>query len=74
MQQAHQMIPSPVFEPLLTAEEVAGYLRCHLKTVQKMAREGRIPSIRCGKRHLFRLSDIDRWLKEMHSTASDVLN
>jgi excisionase family DNA binding protein len=36
------------FEALLTAEETAVHLRCHLKTVQKMAREGRMPSIRRG--------------------------
>jgi excisionase family DNA binding protein len=53
------------FEPLVTAEEAAVHLRCHLKTVQKMAREGRMPSIRYGKRHLFRLSDLDRWLQSM---------
>jgi excisionase family DNA binding protein len=45
------------FEALLTAEETAIYLRCHFKTVQKMARERRMPSIKRGKRHFFRLSE-----------------
>jgi excisionase family DNA binding protein len=55
------------FEALLTAEETAIHLRCHLKTVQKMAREGRMPSIRRGKRHFFRLSELDDWLRSMQT-------
>jgi excisionase family DNA binding protein len=55
------------FEPLLTAEETATHLRCHLKTVEKMAREGRMPSIRRGKRHFFRLSELDDWLRSMQT-------
>jgi excisionase family DNA binding protein len=55
------------FEPLLTAEETAVHLRCHLKTVQKMAREGRMPSIKRGKRHFFRLNELDDWLRSMQT-------
>ena len=62
-----------LFEPLLTAEETALHLRCHLKTIQKMAREGRMPSIRCGKRHLFRLSDLDEWLRGMQRMATTTI-
>jgi excisionase family DNA binding protein len=61
-----------VFEPLLTTEEIAVHLRCHIKTVQKMAREGYLPSIRNGKRHLFRLSDIDNWLLSLQSTSTAI--
>jgi excisionase family DNA binding protein len=62
-----------LFEALLTAEEAAVHLRCHLKTVQKMAREGRMPSIRRGKRHLFRLSVLDQWLQGMQRTATTTI-
>jgi excisionase family DNA binding protein len=62
------------FEPLLTAEETAVHLRCHLKTVQKMAREGRMPSIRRGKRHFFRLSDLNLWLEGMQPAPSTTVN
>lgn len=65
MHQQTTTVYHPAFEPLMTADEMAIHLRCHLKTVQKMAREGRMPSIRSGKRHLFRLSDVDRWLEGM---------
>jgi excisionase family DNA binding protein len=61
------------FEPLLTAEETAVHLRCHLKTVQKMARERRIPSIRRGKRHFFRLSELDDWLRSMQTQPQPTL-
>ena len=44
------------FEPLLTAEEAAAYLRIHPKTLQKMARLCQVPSIRIGKYWRFRLS------------------
>jgi excisionase family DNA binding protein len=56
------------FEPLLTAEEVAVHLRCHLKTVQKMAKAGRMPAIRQGKRYFFRLSEVDSWLNSFTTT------
>ena len=47
-QQIVEMTYQQHFEPLLTAEETAVHLRCHLKAVQKMAREGRMPSIGRG--------------------------
>lgn len=72
-QQATTTVYHPAFEPLLTADEMAVHLRCHLKTVQKMAREGRMPSIRSGKRHLFRLSDVDRWLASMQRMSNEMI-
>jgi len=60
-------------EPLLTAEEAAVHLRCHVKTVQKMAREGRMPSIRHGKCYLFRLSDLDQWIQGMRRMATTTI-
>jgi len=73
----HQNVVSPtswpIFEALLTAEETAIELRCHLKTVQKMAREGRIPSIRRGKRYFFRLTELDDWLRSMHTQPQPTL-
>lgn len=73
-QQIVEMTYQQHFEPLLTAEETAVHLRCHLKTVQKMAREGRMPSIRRGKRHFFRLSDLNQWLEGMQTGPSTTVN
>lgn len=53
---------STSFEPLLSAEETAEHLRIHVKTVQKMAREGVIPCLRMGKYWRFRLSTLDQWV------------
>jgi len=51
------------FEPLVDAEEIAGLLRLHPKTVQQMARNGQLPGIRVGRFWRFRKSEIDRWLR-----------
>lgn len=50
------------FEPLLSAEEAAEHLRVHVKTLQKLARERRVPSVRMGKYWRFRLSALDQWV------------
>jgi excisionase family DNA binding protein len=50
------------FEPLLSAEEAAEHLRIHVKTIQKLAREQRVPCVRMGKYWRFRLSALDRWV------------
>ena len=55
------------FEPLLTAEEAAQHLRIHVKTVQKLAREQRIPCVRLGKYWRFRLSALDAWVTAQHN-------
>ena len=59
-----------VFEPLLSAEEAAEHLRVHVKTVQKLARENRIPCVRMGKYWRFRLSAIDEWVTAQHNQIS----
>ena len=55
--------PSPQFEPLLDVEQAAQLLRLHPKTLQKWAREQRIPAVRYGKRWLFRESELDSWVE-----------
>jgi excisionase family DNA binding protein len=59
-----------LFEPLLTAEEAATHLRMHVKTLQKLAREGRVPCVRMGKYWRFRLSSLDQWLTAQHNRNS----
>jgi excisionase family DNA binding protein len=51
-----------LFEPLLSADEAAEHLRIHVKTIQKLAREQRVPCVRMGKYWRFRLSALDRWV------------
>ena len=63
----------PYFEPLLTASEAAVHLRCHVSTVRHMAKEGRMPCIRRGERFFFRLSELDDWLRGMHTQPQPTL-
>ena len=51
-------------EPLMTARDVADRLQLHSKTVERMARAGRLPSLRVFGRLRFRPSDIASWLAE----------
>ncbi len=45
---------------LLTAREAAALLRLHEKRVQMLARQGRIPAVRHGRKWLFRRDDLLR--------------
>jgi excisionase family DNA binding protein len=53
---------SPHFEPLLDSDQAAALLKIHPKTLQKMARNGKITGIQIGKLWRFRASAIDTWL------------
>ena len=54
--------PSDGFEPILTSEQAAAYLKIHPKTLQRMARQGRIPAYRIGDLWRFRASQLEAWL------------
>ena len=47
---------------LLSSEEAARLLHLHVKGVQELARSGRIPASRIGRKWLFRRGDIERAL------------
>ena len=47
---------------LLSAEEAAGYLRLNVKRVQALARAGRLPGRRIGRKWLFDRHDLDALL------------
>jgi excisionase family DNA binding protein len=51
------------FEPTLNSTEAAALLRIHPKTLQRMARQGRIPGHRVGDLWRFRASELDAWLR-----------
>ena len=60
----------PEFERLYSAEEAAAYLRLHVKTLQRLAHDGKVPCARIGKYWRFRLSDLDRWVRERQNRIS----
>jgi molybdopterin-binding protein len=47
---------------LLSADEVARHLHINVKRVQALARDGRLPGRRVGRRWLFDRGDLDRTL------------
>jgi excisionase family DNA binding protein len=51
------------FEPLLDTQQAAALLGIHPKTLQKLARSGKVPSHRIGDLWRFRASELDIWLR-----------
>ena len=47
------------FEPFVSSEKAGQFLCLHPKTVEKMARAGRIPARKIGKFWRYRLSELD---------------
>jgi len=45
-------------DDLLTAREAATLLRLHVKRVQRLAREGKLPAVRYGRKWLFRRQEL----------------
>lgn len=53
-----------IYEPLLSDAEAARFLGgLHPKTVQRMARRGKLPAYRIGRYWKYRLSELDDWLR-----------
>ena len=53
-------------ERLMTAREVASYLRCSVTTVRRLVLRGKAPHYRLGRMIRFRRSEIDAWLAAHH--------
>jgi len=51
-------------DDLMTAPELAKYLKVELRTVYRYLKDADLPAIRMGGRWRFRKEDIDRWLLE----------
>jgi excisionase family DNA binding protein len=55
---------SESFEPFLDSEQAAALVRIHPKTLQRLARIGRVHGYRIGKLWRFRASDLACWSGE----------
>ncbi len=51
------------FEPLIDCREAALRVHCHEKTLQRYARQGRVPAYRIHSRWYFRVSELDSWVR-----------
>lgn len=49
---------------LLTASEAAELLRIHLVTLYSWVSEGRIPSVKLGRKRLFDSRELERWIEQ----------
>jgi excisionase family DNA binding protein len=54
--------PAPTDEPLLDAEQLAEVLHLPRTRIESAARDGSIPSVRCGRWRRFRRSAVERAL------------
>lgn len=57
-----KMSPVTGTEEVLTAKDLARYLRCHVSTLYRLVNRGEIPHFRLGSDIRFRRSAIDKWL------------
>jgi excisionase family DNA binding protein len=55
---------SLVGEEILTTQEVADLLKLHPKTVNKLAKSGRVPAYRIGRQWRFRKSEVIKLLQK----------
>ncbi|TQE99694.1 MAG: helix-turn-helix domain-containing protein [Spiribacter salinus] len=56
---------------LLTKQEAAKYLRTSVSAFDRMIKRGEgPPSVKIGKRHLFRRSSIDGWLDDQEQRCN----
>lgn len=61
------MEPSEALHEYMTLEEAARYLRRPRITLERWARDGKIPAYKTGKRYLFRRDELKQWV-EKHAT------
>ncbi|MDD5292137.1 MAG: helix-turn-helix domain-containing protein [Candidatus Omnitrophica bacterium] len=54
------------------AKDVAEYLRVHLFTVHKYAREGKIPAFKIGADWRFNRKSIEKWIHEKEQGGAKV--
>ena len=50
-------------ERLLDSDEAASIIKCHPKTLQKLARKGVVRGVHVGKLWRFRASVIEEWIQ-----------
>jgi excisionase family DNA binding protein len=55
---------------IMTAHEVAQFLKLHIETVYRFVAEGRLPFFRLGSDLRFRRKEIERWIKTQEANSS----
>ncbi len=52
---------------MLTAQELAVYLRVNRSTVYRLLKKGELPGFRIGSEWRFRIDEVNRWFTERNS-------
>jgi excisionase family DNA binding protein len=55
-------------EKWVSTEEVSEYLEIHKQTVRIWIAERNFPGVKIGKCWRFKLSEVDKWMKEQNNT------
>jgi excisionase family DNA binding protein len=63
--------PKVAFDELLTAEEVADFLRVHRSTVYRLLRNGQLPAFRVGSDWRFSRDLIAEWVHSRSRATAD---
>ncbi len=56
---------------LFTAEEASKYLRLHVKSIYRLARDGKIPGRKVGGSWRFHRDTLDLWIKNEMSALQE---
>lgn len=51
-------------EKWVNLEDIADYLSVSKDTIRAWMKDGKIPFYRAGKRYKFKISEVDRWVRE----------
>ena len=66
-----------MLKPVLTVNDLSGYLKVHPSTIYRLLKTGQLPAFRIGSDWRFDLEEIERWLteheKRPHTTDSPLL-
>ena len=54
---------------ILTVEQVAEFLRLHVMTVYRLAKEGKIPGFKVGNRWRFHKNALENWITDRAQVA-----
>ena len=58
------MLRIAIFEPLMTIDELARYMRVSRFTVYRLAKNHFIPGTKIGRQWRFQKEEIDQWVKD----------
>jgi excisionase family DNA binding protein len=56
---------------IMTAQELARYLRLAEATIYKLAQEGKIPAVKVGRTWRFKKELIDDWFRQQANVLAD---